>query len=50
MPDFSKLFTDALVQRKGLVIQVRTRDGGFLESNSVEANLLFEILRELKRK
>ena len=38
------------VNRLGKDVQVQTRDGGFVTSNSVEANLLFEILKVLKKK
>lgn len=48
--EFSKLYTEALIKRKGLVIEIRTREGGYAESNTVEANLLYEILQQLKNK
>jgi len=34
----------------GKKVAVRGRDGPFTESDSVEANLLFEILKVLKKK
>ena len=44
-----KLLNEALVNRQGTSVQVRTKDGSVVESKSVEANLLFEILNELKK-
>ena len=38
------------VNRIGKKVAVRGRDGTFTESDSVEANLLFEILKVLKKK
>ena len=38
------------VNRIGKKINIRGRDGTFQESDTVEANLLFEILKQLKRK
>jgi len=38
------------VNRVGKRVTVKGRDGTFSESDSVEANLLFEILKQLKRK
>ncbi len=38
------------VNRLGKNVIVKGRDGSFTESNTVEANLLFEILRVLKKK
>ena len=38
------------VSRAGTNVGVKTSDGSFTQSNSVEANLLFEILKVLKRK
>ena len=43
-----RFFAEAIVSRKGIVIHIRSREGGLMESNSVEANLLFEILQQLK--
>ena len=37
------------INRMGKSVMVRGRDGTNVESNSVEANLLFEILKTLKR-
>ena len=50
MFDPRKMFTEAMVNRKGKTIEVRTRDGQLLESDSIEANLLFEILQQLKKR
>lgn len=41
---------DIVVNRSGKRIMVRGRDGTFEESSTVEANLLFEILKALKKK
>lgn len=38
------------INRLGKNIMVRTRDGSFTESNTAEANLLFEILKALRKK
>lgn len=38
------------VNRFGKKVMVKGRDGTFQESDSVESNLLFEILKELRRK
>ena len=44
-------FSDEVtVNRVGKKVMVKGRDGTFQESDSVEANLLFEILKALKRK
>lgn len=47
---FDKLFSEAQILRKGSVVQVRNRQGGYKESDSVEANILYEILMQLKKK
>jgi len=44
-----KLLTEALVTRNGMSVEVRTKDGKIIASDSVEANLLFEILQQLKK-
>ena len=36
--------------RLGKKVQVKGRDGTFQETDSVEANLLFEILKQLRKK
>lgn len=41
---------DISVSRLGKKVQIKGRDGTFQDSDSVEANLLYEILKELKRK
>ena len=38
------------INRLGKNVMVKCRDGSFTESNTAEANLLFEILKALKRK
>ncbi|GEM_PF-6261729 len=38
------------INRLGKNVMVRTRDGSFTESNTAEANLLFEILKALRKK
>ena len=38
------------VSRLGKKVMVKGRDGTFQETDSVEANLLFEILKVLKKK
>lgn len=45
----SKLFKEIHVNRKGIIVQIRSQDGGVQESNTVESNLLYEILQELKK-
>ncbi len=44
-----KILSDSLITRKGQSIEVRTADGSLQESSSVESNLLFEILQQLKK-
>ena len=41
---------DVQINRLGKNVMVRTRDGSFTESNTAEANLLFEILKTLRKK
>lgn len=41
---------DVQVSRLGMKVQVKGRDGSFTESNSAEANLLYEILKALRKK
>ena len=38
------------ISRFGKKVYVKGKDGSFQESDSVEANLLFEILQETKKK
>jgi hypothetical protein len=38
------------VSRAGTNVGVKTADGSFTQSNSVEANLLYEILKALRSK
>ncbi len=38
------------INRLGKNVMIKGRDGTFVESNTAEANLLFEILKALKRK
>ena len=38
------------INRIGKKILVKTRDGSFTESDSAEANLLYEILKALRKK
>jgi hypothetical protein len=38
------------INRIGKKVQVKGRDGTFQETDSVEANLLYEILKQLKKK
>ena len=40
---------DIQINRLGKNVMIRGRDGTFTESNTAEANLLFEILRQLKK-
>jgi len=44
------LYDDVKFSRAGKTVQVIGRDGTNQSTDSVEANLLYEILRELKRK
>lgn len=37
------------VSRLGKSVQIKGRDGTFTQTDSVEANLLFEILKTLKK-
>lgn len=41
---------DISVSRLGKKVMVKGRDGTFQETDSVEANLLFEILKTLRKK
>lgn len=41
---------DVQISRRGKNVSIRGADGTFTDSNSAEANLLFEILKALKRK
>ena len=57
MPDLPKrgfdVFSssdDIQINRLGKNVMIRGRDGTFTESNTAEANLLFEILKALKKK
>ena len=56
MPDLKRGFDvfsihdDVTFSRLGKKVAVRGRDGTFQETESVEANLLLEILKELRRK
>jgi len=44
-------FSDEItVNRMGKRVTIKGRDGTFADSDSVEANLLFEILKVLKKK
>ena len=38
------------VNRVGKRVTIKGRDGTFTDSDSVESNLLFEILKQLKKK
>lgn len=38
------------VNRIGAKVTIKSRDGSFRDSDSVESNLLFEILKVLKKK
>ena len=40
---------EVTVSRIGKRVQVKGRDGTFTESDAVEANLLYEILKQLKK-
>ena len=40
---------DVQINRLGKNVMVRTKDGSFTESNTAEANLLYEILKVLKK-
>ncbi len=43
-------FSDEItVNRIGKKVNIKGRDGTYNETDSVEANLLFEILRQLKK-
>ena len=44
------VFDDVNFSRVGKKVMVKGRDGTFQETDSVEANLLFEILKQLKKK
>lgn len=41
---------DIQVNRLGKNVMIKARDGSFSDSTSVEANLLFEILKALRKK
>ena len=41
---------DVVINRFGKKVMVKGRDGTFQESDSVESNILFEILKELRKK
>ena len=41
---------DVEINRFGKNVMIKGRDGTFVESNTAEANLLFEILKALRRK
>lgn len=44
-------FSDEItVNRFGKKVQIKGRDGTFADSDSVESNLLFEILKELRKR
>jgi len=45
-----QLFEKSMVSRKGKEIQVMTRDGKTNVSDTVESNLLYEILMEMRKK
>jgi hypothetical protein len=51
-PTFStfSVSEEVVVNRLGKKVMVKGRDGTFTESDTVEANLLFEILRALRKK
>lgn len=40
---------DVMVSRLGKRITIKGRDGTFTDSDSAEANLLYEILKELRK-
>lgn len=44
------VFDDVVYNRIGKKIMVKGRDGTFQEADTVEANLLYDILKELKKK
>ena len=57
MPDMPKrgfnvfaMRDESDINRLGKKIMIKGRDGTFQETDSVEANLLYEILKQLKRK
>ena len=47
--DVFSVYDEVTFNRIGKRVMVKGRDGTFQESESVEANLLFEILQQIKK-